>query len=224
MSSDTRSAIQSGPALEIWLATRLDTAFNVAMLTQDEQSRYRRLRSLRKRKEYELSRTLLRRLGPTTKAFSLSHSGGLVAVALDRSGRAFGIDLELHKDRDVISLARFAFHAEEAAALAQHPNALQLFYDLWVLKEACAKALGLNLVDALRECVFRIEDGIVGGRLPTRAAWRAYVWRARPDLSLGAVVLGSEQPFSVRHIEWPQESAASWLETATAAGGGATRL
>ena len=224
MSSDTRSAIQSGPALEIWLATRLDTAFDEAMLTPDEHARYRRLRSPRKRKEFELSRTLLHRLAPTTKTFSLSHSGGLAALALDRSGRAFGMDLEVHKARDVISLARFAFDPEEAAALARHPTALQLFYDLWVLKEACAKALGLNLVDALRECVFRIEDGIVGGRLPTRTEWRAYVWRARPDISLGAVVLGSEQPFSVRQIEWPMESAASWLETATAAGGGATLL
>ena len=219
-----RGQLRTKPTLQIWLATELDASFDPAILTPAELARYGRLRSPRKRKEFELSRTLLHRLRPTKTTISLSHSAGLVALAIGDPAVAIGIDIEIHKSRDVISLARFAFDPEEGADLARQPNAVQLFYDLWVLKEACAKALRLPLVDALRTCVFTIENRIIGGLLPTAEPWRAYVWHPRPNLSLGVVVVGSEGPVTVRQAEWPAGVPASWPATAAVAGGGATLL
>jgi phosphopantetheinyl transferase (holo-ACP synthase) len=223
MSDNTQTAVPRH-ALEIWLAATSDDEFDLSILTPEEHSRYCRLRSPRKRNEFALSRTLLRRLAPTAKAVSISHSRGYAAVATSPLGTSIGIDLEVHKPRDVISLARFAFHPDEARALSQRSNALELFYELWVLKEACAKALGLQLVDALRDCVFCIEDGIVSGTLPVSAPWHAYVWRVRHDASLGAVIVGSERRLAIQQIEWPAGLPVDWLQTVTVAGGVATPL
>jgi hypothetical protein len=224
MSIEMRGEASAKRALRIWLASELDAPFDPAILTSAEFARYRRLRSPRKRKEFELSRTLLHRLAPPTTPISLSHSAGLVALAIGEPALAIGIDIEVHKSRDVISLARFAFGPEEVEGLAHQPNAVQLFYDLWVLKEACAKALGLPLVDALRTCVFTIENRIIGGVLPTAKPWHAHIWHPRPNLSLGAVVVGSREPVTVHQAEWPSGMPASWPATAAVAGGDATRL
>jgi phosphopantetheinyl transferase len=223
MSSDEQGRRGPTSALAVWLATQTSSRFDPAVLTPDEHLRYRRLRSSRKRKEFELSRALLHSLGPSTGIRSVSHSGGYAAVATSRA-RALGIDIESHRPRDVISLAQFAFHPDEATALAKHPKALECFYSLWVLKEACAKALRLELLDALRTCVFTIEDEISAGALPTRQPWQAYVWRVRPEMSLGVVVLGAKQPLQVEQLEWPQASAGAWLQTVSLAGGVATAL
>lgn len=211
------------PTLQIWLAAELDAAFDPAILSAAESERYRHLRSPRKRKEFELSRTLFHQLAPTHRSTSLSHSGGLVALAISEPTFAIGVDIETHKPRDVISLARFAFGRDEAEALAELPNASESFYALWVLKEACAKALSLPLVEALKTCVFRIEDRIISGVLPTAHCWRAYVWHPRPDVSLGAVAIGAREPITVQLSEWPASSG-SWPVAATVAAGAATLL
>jgi phosphopantetheinyl transferase len=224
MSSDEQHATGGGDALEIWLASAMDSPFDAATLTADDDARYRRLRSPRQRKEFELSRSLLRRFVSGNKTLSVSHSGGLAAVAACAPGIALGIDIEVHKARDVISLAQFAFDPDEADALARHPDALDRFYELWVLKEAGAKALGLQLVEALRRCVFRIDNTIVGGSLPTDEPWQASVWRARPDLSLGLVVVGVQERRMIHAFESPADMPGHWAQTVSVAGGGAIPL
>jgi 4'-phosphopantetheinyl transferase superfamily len=220
MSSDERRVLSLEPTLEIWFATRMDEPFELGTLRSEEQARYCSLRSPRKRKEFELSRALLQRFG-LTKSVSISHSGGCAALARCTEGLVVGLDMEVHKPRDVLSLARFAFHADELAALSRHARPLDLFYELWVLKEACAKALKLQLIDALQQCVFRFENNAVIGTLPTSLPWRAFVWRVREDVSLGAVVLGAERPPLVRQTEWPAAASASWPQTVVAVGDGA---
>jgi hypothetical protein len=210
-------------ALSVWLATESAAGFDPQLLTPAELMRYRRIRSPLKRTEFEISRTLLYSLRLDTPIRSLSHSGGMVAVGACPCATALGIDIELHKPRDVVSLAQFAFDPAEAQAVAVHTKPSDLFYSLWVLKEASAKALGLELTRALRQCVFRIEDAIVAGNLPTRAPWRAFVWHARPDASLGAVVVGAPN-IKINTIEWPSGSPAIWRRIVSLAGGDANAL
>ncbi len=216
----------SGPsigddALTVWLATKSASGFDPQLLTPAELTRYRRIRSPLKRTEFEISRTLLYSLRLDTPIRSLSHSGGMVAFGACPAASALGIDIEVHKPRDVISLAQFAFDPAEAEAVAAHTNAMELFYSLWVLKEASAKALRLDLTHALRHCVFHIEDGIVAGNLPTNLPWRAFVWRARPNAALGAVVIGA-QKIAINTTEWPSGSPAAWRRIVSLAGDGAS--
>ena len=76
-------------------------------------------------------------------AVSISHSANLVACAVTGSGE-IGIDLEIPKrHRKTAEIARSYFSGEEVSWLATQPA--DRFYMLWVLKEACLKAIGDGL-------------------------------------------------------------------------------
>ena len=76
-------------------------------------------------------------------AVSITHSGNLVACAVTGSGD-IGIDLEVpRRSRRTTDIARSYFSSEEASWLATQPA--DRFHMLWVLKEACLKAIGLGL-------------------------------------------------------------------------------
>lgn len=80
-------------------------------------------------------------------SINLSHTRGLVAVALGRGGQV-GIDVERHDDAlDHGAVAQRFFHARECAELTRlHGDAGRArFFALWTGKEAVAKALGLGL-------------------------------------------------------------------------------
>ena len=100
--------------------------------------------------------------------------------------------LEAVRPRDVLRLARFAFAPGEVAQLEAlgAGEALGRFYLLWTLKEACAKALGLPLLAALRECSFISEHQHWRASLPAGDRWSAGVWAPRPGLVLSVVVIG----------------------------------
>jgi len=79
--------------------------------------------------------------------FSLSHTDGLVAVAVSHT-RQIGLDVEdLHRRTNVMGIAQTYFAASEWAALNQLAGDAQRarFFDLWTVKEAYIKACGKGL-------------------------------------------------------------------------------
>jgi 4'-phosphopantetheinyl transferase len=223
--SPLSAAEKCSESLDIWLTSDAVSApFNLRQLSGQEQARYEQIRSDRRRKEFELSRGLLQALPPASRPQSLSHSGSFAAIARCPDGFSVGIDLEVHRARDVISLSRFAFHETEAAAVKTANDSLALFYALWVLKEAAAKALNLELVQALKQCVFLPKPGQWSGMLPTDQPWRARAWMPRLDLSLAAVVVGNGAALGCNAIEWPANASGAWAEIVNLAGGDASAL
>jgi 4'-phosphopantetheinyl transferase len=155
---------------------------------------------------------------------SLSHSNGCAAIAIAPTGCRAGIDIEATTPRDVRSIAQFAFAPVEAEALYSlaEPEATAQFYLLWTLKEAFAKALGMPLMAALRECSFVRRDGCFTARVPLTAPWRAIVFAPRPALTLAAVVVGPREAGrdDWKCREWPGTAEGSWRRLATFTGGG----
>ncbi|MDL4772127.1 4'-phosphopantetheinyl transferase family protein [Actinomadura xylanilytica] len=81
--------------------------------------------------------------------FSLSHSGGLVVLALSRGAGAaeVGVDVERESDRDIDSIADMVLAAPEREVLAALPPAerRRAFHAYWSRKEALLKATGHGL-------------------------------------------------------------------------------
>ncbi len=111
------------------------------------------------------------------------------------------------RPRNVNRLAEFAFAPAEARSIASlaSPGAITRFYILWTLKEAFAKALGLTLPTALRECSFACEDGRWSARVPTILPWRAVVFTPRPEFMLAAAIVGPRAAAENGWVwrEWP---------------------
>jgi hypothetical protein len=84
-----------------------------------------------------------------------------------------------------------------------------LFYTLWTLKEAFAKALQLDLVDALRRCIFWMDGSEWRGLVPTDAPWSAAVFQPRPDIFIAAAWIGDETA-PLERWEWPPQQRADW--------------
>lgn len=79
--------------------------------------------------------------------FNLTHSHDWVAVALCE-GASVGIDIEAYRRRNnLVGIAKRFFSKEENAQLAQcnENEWLDIFFAIWTLKEAHAKALGCGL-------------------------------------------------------------------------------
>ena len=128
--------------------------------------------------------------------FNLSHTDGLVAVAISRVGRV-GVDVEcvecngrdrtplaaLYADATLHELRAFGLRDDEIAEIAALPEALREphFLDGWTLREAVAKAdgRGLSLPFAAiaidRERLVATLDAAANGA-PQR--WR--LWRRAP--------------------------------------------
>ncbi len=85
--------------------------------------------------------------GRSVPSFSLSHSGGQIGIAVVPGG-AVGLDLEQDRGwRDGLTVARSAFARAEIDRLEQTEASgrSRTFLQIWTLKEAYAKALGLGL-------------------------------------------------------------------------------
>lgn len=215
----TRDARQNGAragGLSVWLATpQARHAFDLAQLNEADLARWAVLRHPQRREELVVSRALLRFVAPPDEASrSLSHSGGHAALCVGPSGCSVGIDIEKHRSsRDVLGIARFAFHEQELAALesAASTERERLFYSLWVLKEAAAKALRIELLDALRHCVFLPRPEGYWGSIPAGVPWSAWLYEPRRDLSLAVVGIGAGSGGSVLETtEWPLSGASVW--------------
>jgi len=211
--------------LDLWLATP-DAArhFDVARLDAHDAQRWTRLHRSRRRAEWQASRALRAAVAvPPDAATSLTHSAGFAALAVAPPGIALGVDLETLRPRDWLALAGFAFAPEERLALQALPEAGRPlhFYTLWTLKEAAAKALGLELLVATRTCRFRCHDGLWSGTLPGAAHWRAWVYAPRGNLLLAALAVATSATLPddpPRQREWPtaSDAGAGWTAVAQA--------
>lgn len=211
--------IHPEPTVAAWLAPpSAQGLFDASLLSEEQRARWTGLRSPRRRRDFEVSRALWQAVVPPVgRASSLSHSHGHAALAVSRHG-AVGVDVEVCARRDVVALGAAAFTADEAAYVAGCRDAVaatRAFYELWVLKEACAKALGLTLTDVLQGTNFaaaiRGDATGLGERLRA-TGWTAWVYAPADDLRLavfatGLVDGGVGEP---RLHTWPPAERVHW--------------
>ncbi|HTP39227.1 MAG TPA: 4'-phosphopantetheinyl transferase superfamily protein [Steroidobacteraceae bacterium] len=187
--------------LELWLATpEAGNFFDPATLSAADLQRWQTIRSPQRRADWMSSRALLAHRPPAAAgAWSLSHSAGHAALALGPAGFSLGVDLERCRPRRFLDLAANWFSPREFEQLSELPLEEQeaRFYLLWTLKEACTKALGLALLQALRDCEWWLEGAGWQARLPIRSAWRAWAYAPRPDLRLALLAIGKDRD---RHL------------------------
>jgi 4'-phosphopantetheinyl transferase len=96
--------------------------------------------------------------------FNLSHTDGLVAVAIARGDPELGVDVEdtwrrSHTDQ----IADHFFAPAEVAALRALPQERQhgRFFELWTLKEAYIKARGMGLAISLHHFAYALDGDAV---------------------------------------------------------------
>jgi phosphopantetheine--protein transferase-like protein len=123
--------------------------------------------------------------------FSLSHSGGEVAMAFSRT--PIGFDMEKKgRHADFVPVARRFFSAAEAAQIAAAgEHASSLFLNLWTAKEAILKLEGSGISGGLeRALVWNDSEGELDGRRVHlhRMEWPGYIAR----------VASFEEPRAVR--------------------------
>jgi 4'-phosphopantetheinyl transferase len=119
------------------------------------------------------------RAGSPCPGFNLSHTHGLVALALAHE-EDIGVDVESHRSSDWAELVKTVFTPEEQVGLWYCPPAQRQrrFYELWTLKEAYIKARGMGLSLPLQGFSIQMPEngpiGIVFGReiADDPAEWR----------------------------------------------------
>lgn len=207
----------------VWLAgPEAAQHFDPAQLTAEERARSARLRRSARRQEFAVSRALrahARLAAAQPASESLSHSGGYAAVAHAHRSLRVGVDLEMHRTRDVLAIARMAFNEAEAHALqaASAPEREQLFYAMWTVKEALAKALGMQLMEALRCCELVVDGSSWHVCVPRAAAGRVAVYQPRTGFTLAVACVATDgatdhvnRMLPIGSWSWPPQRPASW--------------
>lgn len=206
----------------VWLATPAAAALlRPEDLPPSLQSEWRALRTERRRRDWAASRVLLNGVaGIDCHSSSLSHSDAYAALALAPSGQSVGVDIEHIRPRAFVGMARIGFADDEARyleSIADQRIRGEIFYTLWTLKEAFAKALSLDFLMALRSCRFVDSRGNWLGIVPTDRPWRATVFAPRPLLRLSVACVGNTPTIAevpVMTHEWPTEMPAHWTVVA----------
>ncbi|PID38882.1 MAG: 4-phosphopantetheinyl transferase [Proteobacteria bacterium] len=160
-----------------------------AALLPHELPRHQRIVVARARREYALTRVLVRRLlsryvpvGPErwrfgandhgrphvasprearALDFNVSHTAGMIVCLVGRE-RILGVDVEAaDRVRRVLDIAERFFSPSEARALRALPEAAQpdRFLAYWTLKEAYIKAQGKGLAIPLDHFSFHLDEG-----------------------------------------------------------------
>ncbi|MGA8746800.1 MAG: 4'-phosphopantetheinyl transferase superfamily protein [Solirubrobacterales bacterium] len=96
--------------------------------------------------------------------FNLSHSGGLVLIALTE-GREVGVDIEwVDPRRNVIALANRGLPPAKSTAIRNAPPAsrARAFHEAWARREALLKCLGSGLGGPLPRARVRVSPLDVG--------------------------------------------------------------
>ncbi len=203
---------------EVWLATP-DAAslFDPSKLDSADRARWAAIQTRRRQVDWASSRALLNAVpNGNDQTRSLSHSHGFAALALVPSAGGVGIDVEWQAPRDFKGMSGIAYSDAERDYIEslETPEDLRAtFYLLWTLKEAFAKALGLHLADALRQCCFVDSSGTRRAEVPTTQSWRATVFAPRPQLRLAVVRTHepAEPVFdTIDTMEWPRLRTQEW--------------
>jgi 4'-phosphopantetheinyl transferase len=209
---DVSHAPDPGCDAAIWLGTpEAARLFSADALDPAELDRFRKRRAGR-REEFAVSRALrMHAHSAALPSESLSHSAGYAALLQAGAAFSVGVDLEVHRPRDFLAIADSTFARSEAEALERLAGSQreETFYALWTLKEALAKALQLNLLDALRECEFEIAGDRWSGRAPGQSGSFA-VFRPRHAFTLAAVCIGNSFAGALRTMEWPAAAPRPW--------------
>ena len=134
--------------------------------------------------------------GSSALEFGLSHARGLVACVVAH-GISVGVDVERARpltDARQIAVSRFA---PDEVRMLDRCTASEMetrFLELWTLKEAYAKAIGLGLQVSLDSCVFAFErdDELkFSARTGDEARWQFWLAAVEPDARLGLAVGGA---------------------------------
>lgn len=164
-------------------STRVERA--LGLMSPAERERYRRFRHDADRQMFALGREMARGLvartlgvapdawvwreGPhgrpeiaepvTDLRFNLSHSAGVVSLAMGR-GRAVGIDVEdlTRQPPDPAIVRRYCSPEEAMDVLSRGTGWHERFLTYWTLKEAYLKARGLGIAVHLSDISFVIGD------------------------------------------------------------------
>jgi len=202
----------------VWLATpEAASLFDPSRLDDLDRATWTAIQTRRRQVDWASSRALLNAApNGVAQNRSLSHSHGFAALALVPSAGGVGVDVEWQTLRDFKGMAGIAYSDAESDYLESLEDTEDLcatFYLLWTLKEAFAKALGLHLADALRQCCFVDSYGTRRAEVPTTQSWRATVFAPRPQLRL-AVVRTQKQADpafeTIGTMEWPQPRTQEW--------------
>ena len=81
--------------------------------------------------------------------FNIAHSGNLVICAGILGGK-IGVDTEKNEYRDIDSMKEY-FTTKEWDHIISDEDANAAFYEMWVRKEACLKAIGKGLLLPMNE-------------------------------------------------------------------------
>ncbi|MAG55443.1 MAG: 4-phosphopantetheinyl transferase [Planctomycetes bacterium] len=156
--------------------------------------------------------------GPPPVRFNLSHTSGLVAVAVT-SGLDIGVDVERLRDVNP-GVAEKHFAAQEVRALEALPESGRRprFFAYWTLKESYIKARGMGLALPLGGFAFDLDadPGRIGfsvrDDLDDRAdAWRFVLWSAGPEHRAALAVRARELHWTTRRcVPLVNETEWSW--------------
>ncbi|MFJ8003999.1 4'-phosphopantetheinyl transferase family protein [Streptomyces fagopyri] len=136
-------------------------------------------------------------------AFSLSHSAGAAMLAVCRN-RDVGVDIErLRPGLDPQAFSARYFRPEESRQVASAAPAQRwaCFLALWTRKEACVKAAGARLGQALSLSVGRGACHVSAPADPTSVQWSVDDIPVRRGWA-GAVALVGSAPFHVIAHTW----------------------
>jgi 4'-phosphopantetheinyl transferase len=142
-------------------------------------------------------------------SFNVSHTDGLVALAVTR-GHRLGVDVESVARSVLEAVPERHFAPAEVHDLRARPAADQprLFFDYWTLKEAYIKARGMGLALPLDQFAFTLHDEappsirFAPGFDDDAARWQfRQLWpTAAHRLALAVERDGADLPVVVRHV------------------------
>jgi 4'-phosphopantetheinyl transferase len=152
-------------------------------------------------------------LKPSDLRFSLSHSDGLVLVAVS-IGRELGVDLEqIRRDFDYSQVAQQFYSPAEQAMLRSLPADDQPwgFYNAWTRKEAYIKAIGLGLSLPLDDFVVSLHPDEPARLLDTRQGlpgadtWTLFGLEPAPDYAGAVCAQGQDWELQTFTIDDPPD-------------------
>lgn len=95
--------------------------------------------------------------------FSLSHSGDCLLIAFGKE-EYFGIDLEFKRDSvDPLAISARFFTRPETLLIKSASASVRtdIFYEIWVRKESCLKAMDIALASGLKATEIRGNQGLI---------------------------------------------------------------